>query len=264
MIKVEDITKIYRGGITALKSVSLIVGTHEVFGLLGPNGAGKTTLMKILTTQISPTSGTAYINNLNIAKDSDKLRKIIGYVPQDISVQRDLTGYENLLFYAKLYDIGGREMKKRIVSALNLMELRGRANGLVKYYSGGMMRRLELAESLVNHPKVLFLDEPTIGLDPSARKKVWEKILKLRTEHNITIFINTHYMNEAEEYCDRIAIINAGKIIITGTPASLKKQVKFDATMDEVFIHFTGEKFEELEKGDHFHREARLRNRIGK
>lgn len=251
MIKIEDITKIYKGGITALKSVNLTVATNEVFGLLGPNGAGKTTLMKILTTQISPTEGKAFIDNFNVVKDAGKIRGMIGYVPQDVSVQRDLNGYENLLFYAKLYDVPKREIKKRIISALKLMELRDRAKDLVKFYSGGMMRRLELAESLVNHPKILFLDEPTIGLDPHARKKVWEKILKLRDEHKITIFINTHYMNEAEEYCDRIAIINSGKIMIVGTPENLRKQVRFDATMDDVFIHFTGEKFEELDGGSY-------------
>jgi len=261
MIKVEDITKVYKGGVTALKSVSLTVATNEVFGLLGPNGAGKTTLMKILTTQIAPTSGAAFIDNFNVVKNAGKIRGMIGYVPQDVSVQRDLNGYENLLFYAKLYGVPKKEVKKRIVSALNLMELRGRAKDLVKYYSGGMMRRLELAESLVSHPKVLFLDEPTIGLDPHARKKVWEKILKLRTDHKITIFINTHYMNEAEEYCDRIAIINSGKLVITGTPENLRKQVGSDATMDDVFIHFTGEKFEELDGGS-FREAVKTRHRM--
>ncbi|MFH1454575.1 MAG: ATP-binding cassette domain-containing protein [Armatimonadota bacterium] len=264
MIDIRDVSKTYKGGITALKNVNFTVEKNEIFGLLGPNGAGKTTLMKILTTLIRPTKGTAYINGLKISRDDNKIRNIIGYVPQEVSIQRDLTAYENLLFYAKLYGVPRSERKIRIDSALELMELSDRANDLVKFYSGGMMRRLEMAESLINYPKILFLDEPTIGLDPLARKKVWEKILHLHKEHKITIFINTHYMNEAEEYCDRIAIINLGKIMIMDTPDKLKKSAGFNASMDDVFVKYTGQNFEEASAKSEFSQTARLRQRMKK
>lgn len=264
MIEIKDITKIYKGNITALQSVNFTVGKNEIFGLVGPNGAGKTTLMKILTTQIRPTSGSARVNGLDIFKEANKIRGIIGYVPQEVSIQRDLTGYENLLFYAKLYGIPRKEREKRIKTALNIMELTERSNDMVKFYSGGMMRRLELAESLVNHPKVLFLDEPTIGLDPRARKMVWDKILKLHHEHKITIFINTHYMHEAEEYCARIAIINHGKILVIDTPENLKRNAGLGATLDDVFVKYIGEKFEDAESKHSFTESAHLRHRMRK
>lgn len=261
MIDIRDITKVYKNNIAALQSVSFKVEKSEIFGLLGPNGAGKTTLMKILTTQIRPTAGTAYINSFNVLKEAAKIRNFIGYLPQDVSIQKDLTGYENLLFFAKLYGVPRKDRKKRIEGALSLMELSARANDLARFYSGGMMRRLELAESLINYPKVLFLDEPTIGLDPLARKKVWEKIIHLRNEHKITILINTHYMTEAEEYCDRVAIINSGKIITIDAPYKLKQILGPGATLDDVFVKFTGQALEGAQR-EEFRLTVNLRKRM--
>jgi len=221
MIEVKNLTKRF-GPYTAVDNVSFQVGKGEIFGLLGPNGAGKTTTIRCLLTLIKPTSGGARISDLDVLRNPQQVRQLCGYVPQDVSVDGDLTGYENLLLYAKLYYVPSAVRKKRIQEALEFMELTDRANSLVKTYSGGMMRRLEIGQVLVNQPQVLFLDEPSIGLDPVAKRVIWDYVIRLRDEFDTTILLTTHDMLEADELCDRIAIMNLGKIAVTGSPEQLK------------------------------------------
>ncbi len=227
-IKVRDLVKIYSNGVRALDGVSLGVDEGEVFAMLGPNGAGKTTLMRILTTQIRPTSGSAYVMGYDVVREGDKVRRVIGYVPQEFSVWMDLTGYENLLIYSKVYGVTGSEARRRIREVLELMDLMDAANRLVGTYSGGMIRRLEIATALIIEPEVLFLDEPTVGLDPAARRLVWEKLIALNKERDITIFFNSHYMDEVEIYARRAALLNRGKVIALGTIDELKSSISND------------------------------------
>ncbi len=227
MIEVTRLTKRF-GHFTAVDSISFRVEKGEVFGLLGPNGAGKTTTIRCLLTIIRPTSGEAKICGIDVLKNPQQVRQVCGYVPQEVSVDGDLTGYENLLLYAKLYQVSPNLRRKRIQEALEFMDLADRANSLVKTYSGGMMRRLEIAQVLVNQPRVLFLDEPSIGLDPAAKRMIWDYIVRLRDEFNTTILLTTHDMTEADELCDRIAIMNLGEIAVTGSPRELKARVGGD------------------------------------
>lgn len=224
-VEVKDLVKIYNGKMKALDGVNLKVGSGKVFALLGPNGAGKTTLMRILTTQLKPTSGEARVFGLDVVHQAAEVRRIIGYVPQEMSVWTDISGLDNLLIYAKIYGIPSEERNKTIKEALKLMGLDGVAHNLVKTYSGGMIRRLEIACALLIKPKILFLDEPTIGLDPSARKTVWEQLISFKRRYGLTIFFNTHYMDEADLYSDEIAIINRGRIVRVGTAEELKRSI---------------------------------------
>ncbi len=224
-VDVRQLTKVYEGTVRALDGIDLKVETGKVFALLGPNGSGKTTLMRILTTQIDPTSGEAYVLGVNVVSQGAEARKLLGYVPQEMSVWTDISGYENLLIYAKIYGIPPQEREKTIWDALEKMGLKEVANNLVRTYSGGMMRRLEAACAMLIRPKILFLDEPSIGLDPSARRVVWEELTTFKREHGVTIFFNTHYMDEADFYADEIAIIDRGKIVKSGTPEELKRSV---------------------------------------
>ncbi|MEM0217119.1 MAG: ATP-binding cassette domain-containing protein [Candidatus Bathyarchaeia archaeon] len=224
-ISARGLMKVYEGKVKALDGVNLNVESGKVFALLGPNGAGKTTLMRILTMQIKPTSGEAYIFGLNVTRESAKVRQLISYVPQEMSVWTDISGYENLLIYAKIYGVPSSERDRLIWDVLENMGLSEFANNLVRTYSGGMIRKLECACALLTKPKILFLDEPTIGLDPSARKAVWERLMVFKKEYDVTIFFNTHYMDEADLYSDEIAIINRGRIVTSGTPESLKHSV---------------------------------------
>ncbi|HTY81311.1 MAG TPA: ATP-binding cassette domain-containing protein [Dehalococcoidales bacterium] len=226
-INVSGLTKVYPR-VKAVDNVSFTINHGEVFGFLGPNGAGKTTTIKILLTLLRPTAGTINIFGIDALARPEKVREIAGYVPQDVSVDGDLTGYENMLIYAKLYRIPGHERAARIKETLEYLQIFDRAPEMVSTYSGGMMRRLEIAQSLINHPRVLFLDEPSIGLDPSARRHMWELIKKLRDQFGATILINTHDMSEADFLCDRLAIMDRGKLIITGTPEELKAKVGGD------------------------------------
>jgi ABC-2 type transport system ATP-binding protein len=187
------------------------VGAGEVFGLVGPNGAGKTTVIKMLTTLLWPTSGRARVAGFDLIRQAGSVRRAIGYVPQALSVDGSLTGYENLLIFAKLYDIPRRERESRLREALRFMGLGDAADKLVREYSGGMIRRLEIAQSTLHRPRVLFLDEPTVGLDPLARQAVWEHVEDLRDNYGTTIFLTTHYMEEADSLCHRVAIMHAGK-----------------------------------------------------
>jgi ABC-2 type transport system ATP-binding protein len=227
-IEVQELVKIYDGTLRALDGVDLSVKASDVFALLGPNGAGKTTLIRILTTQLKPAAGTAFIFGLNVVKHDAEIRKVMSYVPQEMSVWTDISGYENLLIYSKIYGLPSSQRKKTVGEALESMGLNEAANWLVRTYSGGMIRRLEVACALLIKPKILFLDEPTIGLDPAARKAVWEKILSFKKEIGTTVFFNTHYMNEADLYSDQIAIIDRGKIVTSGTATELKGSIRRD------------------------------------
>lgn len=226
VIEVKNITKKF-DGITAVDGVSFEVKKGEIFGFLGPNGAGKSTMISMLATLLEPTSGGANINGFNVIADRNSVRKSIGLVFQDPSLDDRLTAEENLRFHARLYGVPMSDYKKRANEVLDLVELKDRRNDIVKTFSGGMKRRLEIARGLIHYPAVLFLDEPTLGLDPQTRSHLWEYILRLKREKEMTIFMTTHYMNEAE-YCDRIAIIDRGKIVALDTPVNLKKKIGGD------------------------------------
>jgi ABC-2 type transport system ATP-binding protein len=245
------------GGVTAVDALTLAVGRGEVFGLLGPNGAGKTTLIKMLTTLLPPTDGAARVAGFDVARQPAEVRRRIGYVPQMLSVDGALTGYENLLVFAKLYDIPRAERAARIRDALALVGLSEEAGKLVRQYSGGMIRRLEIAQSTLHRPPLLFLDEPTVGLDPVARAAVWGHVARLREEFGTTVFLTTHYMEEAERLCGRVAIIHRGRVVADDTPAGLKASVgNPEATLGEVFIHYAGDT---LDSGGSFSETSRGR-----
>lgn len=226
IIEVKNLTKRY-GDLTAVDNISFSVAKGDIFGFLGPNGAGKTTTINMLTTLLKPTAGKALIHGFDVQHDKDKVRASIGLIFQDPSLDDKLTARENLRFHAWLYKIPSDKIAERISEMLRMVELEKRQKDLVETFSGGMKRRLEIARGLMHCPKVLFLDEPTIGLDPQTRAHIWDYINKLRSQENITMFMSTHYMDEAE-YCDRIAIIDEGKIIALDTPANLKKMVGGD------------------------------------
>jgi ABC-2 type transport system ATP-binding protein len=226
-IEIENLTKNYNG-LAAVDGLSLKVPEGEIFGLLGPNGAGKTTTLLMLTTLIPPTLGTAKVGGLDIRKNPDKVRKAIGIVFQDPSSDDILTGYENLKLHGWLYDMPDDLKEERIKEVLALVDLTDRKDDRVKKYSGGMRRRLEIARGLMHHPKVLFLDEPTLGLDPQSRERIWTYIKKLANEEKITIVITTNYMDEADRLCDRLAIIDRGKIVALESPEKLKKELGGD------------------------------------
>jgi ABC-2 type transport system ATP-binding protein len=227
IIETKKLTKKF-GNLTAVDNLDLKIEKEEVFGLLGPNGAGKSTTLLMLTTLVPPTSGTALVNGFDIIRQPDQVRKSIGIVFQDPSSDETLTGYENLKLHGLLYDMDAELREERIVEVLALVDLTNRKNDMVKKYSGGMRRRLELARGLMHHPEILFLDEPTLGLDPQTREHIWEYIKKLATEKKITIIITTHYMDEADRLCDRLAIIDRGKIAVLGPPDLLKKDLGGD------------------------------------
>jgi ABC-2 type transport system ATP-binding protein len=224
-VEVRNLSKIYKGNIRAVDNISFDVGEGIIFGFLGPNGAGKSSTIKILVTLTKATAGNARVFGVDIAKEPSKVREMIGYVPQDISADGSLTGYENLLLSAKLYDVPREEREQRIENILEIMGLTQRSKSLVATYSGGMVRRLEIGQAMLHRPRLLFLDEPTIGLDPAGRKLVWEHIHKLNKEWKTTIFLTTHYMEEAELLCDKIGIIDRGKISIIDSPEALKEKV---------------------------------------
>ncbi len=223
-IEVTDLVKNF-GPITALNSVSFSIEEGEVFGLLGPNGAGKTTLIRILTTLMRSTTGKAHVMGINVEKEKAAVRKLIGVVPQAMTSDLDLTGLENMDIYARFYDMPRKEREERIEYLLGMVGLKERRNDLVATYSGGMRRRLEIAKGLVHKPSILILDEPTIGLDPQSRHVVWELLKNSLDEDNLTILLTTHYMEEAELLCERIAIIDYGKIVAIDTLEGLKRQL---------------------------------------
>lgn len=226
IIKVENLVKRF-GKLAAVDDISFSVAPGEIFGFLGPNGAGKTTTINILCTLSKPTSGRATIDNLDVVRQQSQVRRTIGLVFQDPSLDERLSGLQNLHFHALVYGMPASIRKQRIEQMLRMMELWDKRHSQVRTYSGGMKRRLELARGLLHHPKVLFLDEPTLGLDPQTRTRIWEYILELRQREGTTIFLTTHYMDEAEQ-ADRIAIIDYGKLVVIDTPEKLKKMVGKD------------------------------------
>lgn len=228
-IETHDLTRYY-DTLCAVDCLSLSVN-NEIFGLLGPNGSGKTTTVLMLTTLLRPTGGAATVCGYDIVREGEQVRRQLSYVPQDMAVDIKMTGRENVLFFAHLYGIP--RAKDKADEVLAIMELTDRADDLVRTYSGGMRRRLELAQALVHEPAVLFLDEPTIGLDVAARKKIWEHIRGLR-KNGMTIFVTTHYMDEADQYCDRVGIISKGKIVALGQPSLLKSELMADVITAKV------------------------------
>lgn len=223
-VQTLNITKRF-GELTAVDKINLTIDSKEIFGLMGPNGAGKTTLIRMLTTVLQPSEGTAKIAGFDIRKNQDEVRQSIGVVSQAMTLDIELTAWENMDLYAKYYSVPSQIRKDRIKELLHVVGLADRADFTVGSYSGGMKRRLELVRSLIHRPKILFLDEPTTGLDPQARSAVWDYLRKIHKEQDITIVITTHYLDEAEALCDRVAIVDFGKLMALGTSAELKRKV---------------------------------------
>jgi ABC-2 type transport system ATP-binding protein len=247
------------GAVTAVDSLSLDVRSGEVFGLLGPNGAGKTTTIKMLITLLPPTSGPATVAGHDIIHEPRQVRRSIGYVPQLLSSDGALSARENLDISGRLYHIPGAERRERIDDALQFMGLAEVGDNLVRTFSGGMVRRLEIAQAMLHAPPVLFLDEPTVGLDPTARHAVWGHIRKLREREGTTILLTTHYMDEAAALCERVGIMHLGKLVALGTPESLAAEVGPGASLDDVFTHFTGSDLDAASGGGTYRDLARTR-----
>lgn len=257
IIEIRNLVKRY-GDFTAVNNISLEVERGEVFGLLGPNGAGKSTTIKMLTTLLPPTAGEARVNGFDIVRQTTQVRRSIGYVPQALSADGNLTGFENLLVFARLYNLPHKLQAPRVQEVLSFVGLSDSAKQLVRNYSGGMIRRLEVAQSLLHQPRVLFLDEPTVGLDPVARQAIWEHLMRLRGETNMTIFLTTHSMEEADSLCTRVGIMHHGNIAALGTPAELKATVGDEhATLNDVFVHYAGDA---LDSGGSYRETSRARS----
>jgi len=257
IIIVSDLTKKY-GDFTAVDNISFSVNIGEIFAFLGPNGAGKSTTIKMLTTLITPTSGSIRIAEHNVIAEKNNARSAFGIVFQDPSLDDELSAYENMQLHAVLYHVPKKDWDQRIMALLDLVELSDRRDSIVKTFSGGMKRRLEIARGLLHHPKVLFLDEPTVGLDTQTRNLLWEYVEKLNKEEDTTIFLTTHYLEEAEMVASRIAIIDHGKIITTGTVADLIKQTG-TKNLEEAYLSLTGKNLrdEEVGSGEAFRMRAR-------
>jgi len=254
-IETNDLTRRF-GPLTAVDGLTLFVPRGTIFGLVGPNGAGKSTTLKMLTTLLPPSAGRARVAGMDLAKNPREVRRRIGYVPQLVSAEGALTAYENLMVFARLYDVPRGERRDLIRQALELIGLKDSANVVVKRYSGGMIRRLEIAQAVLHRPGVLFLDEPTVGLDPVARRVIWEHVRELRARFGTTVLLTTHYMEEADELCDSVAILHLGKVAALGSPAQLRAQVAEGATLDEAFAYFTGNT---MESGGTYRDTARTR-----
>jgi len=238
MIRVENLSRTF-GSFTAVDNISFEVGKGEIFAFLGPNGAGKTTTIKMLTTLLQPTSGKIWLDGLDPAVDRLKARQSFGIVFQDPSLDGDMTGLENLELHAVLYHVPRRQAKERIESLLKLFELWDRRDVQVKKYSGGMKRRLEIARGFLHTPKILFLDEPTLGLDPQSRNLLWAQVKQLNESEQVTVFLTTHYMDEADRVAHRIAVIDHGKGVALGTSAEIKERTGTQ-TLEEAFLALTG------------------------
>ena len=233
-VELEGLTKRF-GPFTAVDDVSFRVKAGECFALIGPNGAGKSTIIKMLTSLTQPSAGTARVAGFDVKTQSAGVRLNIGYIPQLLCADGALTAYENLLLSARLYRIQPSEHKARIAESLEAMDLSDVADQRVRTFSGGMIRRLEIAQSMLHRPRVIFMDEPTVGLDPAARNTVWKHVRRLREEYKVTIMMTTHYMAEVEELCDRLAILHHGKIVAQGTVNEVKAGLGPGGTLDEVF-----------------------------
>lgn len=238
MIDVQNLTKKF-GDFTAVDNVSFSINKGKIFAFLGPNGAGKSTTIKMLTTVLTPTSGQITLDGKDPVVEQDAARKSFGIVFQDPSLDDELTSYENMYFHGVLYGVKKTELKSKIETLMKFVDLWDRKDSLVKEFSGGMKRRLEIARGLLHHPKVLFLDEPTIGLDPQTRNHLWSYIQDLNKKEGLTVFLTTHYMEEADKIADRMAIIDHGKIIAQGTSKQLKEQTKTD-NLEDAFLKLTG------------------------
>ena len=245
MIRVTNLTKKF-GDFTAVDNISFNVEKAEIFGFLGPNGAGKSTTIKMLTTLLHPSNGEIEINGFNTLRHQDKVRASFGIVFQDPSLDEELTAYENMHFHAVLYKVPKTVRKERIEELLKYVELWDKKNELVKNYSGGMKRRLEIARGFLHHPKIIFLDEPTLGLDPQTRNYMWNYVKNLNVQEQTTVFFSTHYMEEADKIADRIAVIDHGKIIAMGTPVQLKQQTGKES-LEDAFLELTGHEIREEE-----------------
>jgi ABC-2 type transport system ATP-binding protein len=237
------------GALEAVGGVSFAVAPGEVFGLLGPNGAGKTTTVRVLTTLLAPSAGRALVAGYDVSRDSLAVRASIGYIPQAISVDAALTAYENLDFYGRVTGVPRRERRERIAEVVDTMELAPMLTRLARTLSGGMLRRLEIASALLNRPAVLFLDEPTVGLDPNARTMVWERLGALREQAGTTILVTTHLMEEAERHCDRLGVIDRGRLVEQGEPAELLERHRADS-LEAVFSAVTGRPIAEQDDAD--------------
>jgi ABC-2 type transport system ATP-binding protein len=256
IIQVTSLTRQF-GDFVAVDQVDFAVQQGEVFGLIGSNGAGKSTLIRMLTTLLPPSSGTASVAGFDVVRQAAEVRRHIGYVPQLLSADGTLTAWENLLLSARLYDIPPKEVSGRIHTALEKMGLLPFAHHLVGGFSGGMIRRLEIAQSMLHRPAVLFMDEPTVGLDPTARRAVLDHVSALRRNLGTTILITSHYMEEIEALCDRLGVLSHGKLVAIGTPGELKRRVGPDATLDDVFAALSGGAEGEETKGYHDVRQSR-------
>ncbi len=263
IIEVTQLCKKF-GVFTAVDSINFSIQRGEIFAFLGPNGAGKSTTIKMLITLLRPTSGHATVAGYDLTQEAAAVRRAIGYVPQMISVDGTLTAYENLMLMAKLYEVPKKERHGRVMEVLNFLKLSEHAQALVRTFSGGMIRKMEVGQAMLHRPQVLFLDEPTTGLDPVARQNVWQHLVELRDRFGITIFFSTHYMEEAESVSDRVAIMNQGRLAIIGTAADLKaKTGRTDATLEDAFIFFTGS---QLQTGGNFReiqRTRKIERRLG-
>ena len=238
IIEVKNLTKRF-GEFTAVNDISFTVGKGEIFAFLGPNGAGKSTTIKMLTTMLRPTHGEIILNGYNPAKEPDEVRRSFGIVFQDPSLDDELTAFENMEFHGVLYGVPRKIRRQRIEELLKFVELLDRGDSLVKNFSGGMKRRLEIARGLLHHPKILFLDEPTIGLDPQTRNHLWNYLKELNKSEGITVFFTTHYMEEAEKIASKIAIVDHGKLVAVDSALGLKKSTG-TATLEEAFLKYTG------------------------
>ena len=237
-VVVDDLVLRY-GKVDALRGASFSVEAGEVCGLLGPNGAGKTSVLRVLVGLRRPQSGRAWVLGHDVTVDPRSVRRLIGYVPQALSADGSLTGRENASLFARLYGLRGRSRRDRVDGVLTLMGLAGAADDLVRTYSGGMVRRLEIACALVGRPRVLLLDEPTLGLDPGARRRVWEHLHSQRYEAGTSVLVTTHYMEEAQEHCDRVAVMSAGRVLAEGTPAGLRSDLAAGSGLEDVFLALT-------------------------
>ncbi len=250
-IVIENLTKTYRNGVKALDGVSFQVKEGQIFGFLGPNGAGKSTTVRILTTLTKADGGKAEVAGCDVMQNPQRVRERIGYVAQASGVDKWGTGRENLILQAQLMRVEPAAISGRVDELLDWVRLSDVAGRIVKTYSGGMKRRLDLAMGLVNNPAVLFLDEPTTGLDPETRKALWNALIRLRKERNLTVLLTTHYLEEADHLCDRLAIVDHGKVVAEGAPAMLKTSIRGDTvtggipTLDDVYMHYTGHRMDQ-------------------
>lgn len=259
IIEIKNIVKKY-GNFTAVDDISFNVKKGEVFAFLGPNGAGKTTTIKMLTTLLTPTAGDIFLNGHNVTENPHETRRSFGIVFQDPSLDNELTAYENMQFHAILYGLTKDVYKQRIIDLLNLVELYDRKDSYVKNFSGGMKRRLEIARGLLHHPKVLFLDEPTIGLDPQTRNHIWAYISSLNKRENVTIFFTTHHMEEVERIAQKVAIVDHGKILFLGTIQEIIQKAG-TKNLEDAFISLTGSKIRE-ESGNVGLNQMRIGNKL--